>query len=74
MRIYRLLSALLSLLLLACFSGVEVEGQYMQYPAASDIMHTPTAVGYPTTQPNLPVGQTSQYSQYYLMAHLQTPI
>src|SRR5512136_380893 len=71
MKKYRLLTALLGLILLACLCGVE--GQYMQYtPQQGEVIgqSTPYAtetIGYPTTTQTAPVGQTSQYSQYYTM-------
>jgi len=69
MKEYRLLLALLSLILLACLSGVE--GQYVQYPTSNGYSATlnPISSGYPTIQ-TAQVGQTtdvSQYSQYYTM-------
>jgi hypothetical protein len=64
MKEFRLLIALLSLILVACLSGVE--GQYTQYPASSGY---PATLNPPTIQ-TAQAGQTtdvSQYAQYYTM-------
>ncbi|MDD1758271.1 MAG: hypothetical protein LUQ22_06015 [Methanotrichaceae archaeon] len=83
MKKYRLLTALLSLTLLACLSGVE--GQYMQYtPQQGEVIgqvtpYSTESVGYPTTAQTSQVGQTTdQYSQYYTMGpapstHITSP-
>ncbi len=77
MKKYRLSTALLGLILLACLYGVE--GQYMQYtPQQGEVIgqSTPYAtetIGYPTNTQTAPVGQTSQYSQYYNGASAQHP-
>jgi len=77
---YRLLTALLSLILMACLSGVE--GQYAQYPTSSGYSATlnPISSGYPTTQtPQVDqMTDVSQYSQYYTVGsapntHITTP-
>jgi hypothetical protein len=67
MKKYQLLTALSSLILLACISAVA--GQYIQYPTSGAYAATsnPITFGYPTTQ-TPQVTQTtnmSQYSQYY---------
>jgi hypothetical protein len=66
MKKYRLLTALLSLVLLACLSGVE--GQYLQYtPQQGEVIGEPTnvvSVGYPTTAQ---ASQADQFAQYYTM-------
>lgn len=69
MKKYQLLTALSSLILLACISAVV--GQYIQYPTSGAYAATsnPITIGYPTTQ-TPQVTQTtnmSQYSQYYTM-------
>ena len=61
MKKYRLLTALLSLTLLACLSGVE--GQYVQYtPQQGEVIGQSTpyaaeAIGYPKTTQTAPAGQ-----------------
>jgi hypothetical protein len=67
MKKFRLLIALLSIILLASLSGVE--GQQVPYSASSGYSAIPNAIssGYPTIQ-TTQVGQTtdvSQYTQYY---------
>jgi hypothetical protein len=67
MKQYRLLTTLLSLVLLACLSGVE--GQYI-VPQQGEVLGQVTpylteTVGYPTTTQISQAGQTSQY--YYTM-------
>ena len=65
MKRYRLITALLSLILLACLSGVE--GQYMQMGSGGYTSPSPTLVSQTTPQTSQ-VGQTAnQYSQYYTM-------
>jgi len=69
MKEFRLFIALLSIILLACMSGVE--GQYAQYPLSSGY---PATLNPPTIQ-TAQVGQTtdvSQYSQYYTMGPAQS--
>jgi len=69
MRRYRLLAALLSLILLACLFGVEAQ---FNVPQQGEVVgqttpYTTETVGYPTATQTSQVGQASQYSQYYTM-------
>jgi hypothetical protein len=66
MRRYQLFAAIMGLILLAGLSGVE--GQYVPQQVEAIGQPTPTeTVGYPAIHQISPVGQTSQYSQYYTM-------